>query len=648
MNENYKDIVIDGELHSGSFHGEGIYISKNLLRKLITYKRKFKESYDLINNILYNKNKGAGFEHISIDTSLPNAKEYIEDVRFLAPNISVKNKNKCDIMNINYPEHSVLADGIGIKGKGSVLDIAEKIIISRPSVLYFDGEEIIDTDDVWSGNFKFSHIILSTAHFTNFSESGWDHADGNTNGEYMALSSKEGDYSIFFVNNSPEEKNYSICVRCMGKADSPIKCIETRGTDNGGIYFENWFKSADKILPFKKSYGYCYNIKIKPYSMMTCTTLDTINDELIDIYRNNEQANRPKLPLELLPEKDIFPLMDINGNFETDSSGGILLKQDLYVKENESKYAVFGSKELTEYKLTAEVLFASDNNANYAGIGILCTDKGEYGYTIKIYPDGKYTVTNCNGESEVIQTEYIYNDKPNTLEITSCDGIVTYRINGHPVYNTDITVAPASVAGYAMIISSAEANIFKNVAINKCQKRYPYCKSYDCFDEKFIYSEGWIKNNYDDDDFSHRTSIEANEKQSFEFEFAGESIALFGKTKELRIKVEMDNAIIQAGDISGTDHTAYQAFYIKTGLKNALHKIKLTVISGKLRFSEAKTYSSGLKKIKNKAVKKSSKNQTISLGTVLAGAGLAAAGLGAVLIGKSIRKRKNKKKKTEK
>ncbi len=647
MNEIYTDIVIDGELHSGSFHGVGLRVGKNALRAFIAYKAMYPKSYEEINKILFDREKGTGFSHLMIDLSLSRADEYIEDIKKINPDIEIEHSSRgCEKTTLNCPEFAVLADGNGLSGEGSVTSIAENFILSRPSVTYFDAEDVIDTDGVWAGEFFLSHIILALAHTTRFVQTGWDYADGNTSGDYMALSSGDGDYSIIFVNKTSQPKKYSVCIRCMGKADATVRCIETRSSDSGSRYSANWFRMADKILPFRKSYGYCYNVEVKPHSVMTCTTLD-VPDVEQRLKQENYTLTLAALPLTPDPQNGVFPFFDVSGSFDpiVKDDKPRIIQTGLHGTDD-CACTVFGSRLLSDYKLSADVVLSDNDSENFAGIGILCDRLGRFGYTLKIFPDGEFEVWGSRGQYARLHTELIA-DGENSLEISSMDGILSFKINGQNVYHTDITVVPSVVSGYACLVSAYKPNSFSGVSIDSVDKRVPYCIDSDCLCGSFTYSDNWVKNGFAGEEFANRTSVFADGSgQYFEFEFSGENVALFGRTKSLRAKIEIDGIITKAGEICGTDSNPNEVFYIERGLENTLHTMKLTVLSGELEFSGAWIYISGQQKtaVIKKSVKSDSDQQkSVRLSTLLAGAGLAAAGLGTFLIGRKIKNRKNKK-----
>lgn len=91
--------------------------------------------------------------------------------------------------------------------------------------------------------------------------------------------------------NSDKPKKYSICVRNIEKADAFIHCVETKGPESCDNYSVNWFRLVDKIIPVKKNYGFVYTLEVKPFSIMTCTTLSVEHVNGIYTVRKPECEN---------------------------------------------------------------------------------------------------------------------------------------------------------------------------------------------------------------------------------------------------------------------------------------------------------------------------------------------------------------------
>ncbi len=651
MNDIYKDIVIDGKLDMGNFRGIGLTIDKNILRRLMVYKAKFPADYKRINELLFRKKSGMGFSHLKFETDHERAIDYAADIMQINPEITTESTDdQCEKLSCIYPEYAAAADGNGLKGSGSITETVQKIIGGKYSIVYFSGGSVLDTKGIWSGDFEISSLIWSMAHITCFSDNGWKYSDCDGDNDHMSLSSKNGDYSVVFVNTSLKPRKYNLCIKSLAKAGDAVHCVETKGPENNRDFSGNWFRVVDKILPCRKDHGYCYNVEVKPFSVMTCTTASINEINGIDTFEVSNGNNLPaKLPYILESEEGLLPLWDISGDFEEYCENEKTFIEQTQVYENisagKSACSIFGNELLCNYHLTAFAEFADDNKDNFVGIGICCDKNGEIGYGIKIYPDDKYEIIK-SGEIEETNNSYKISVLfPNCLEIIINQKNIIYKINGEVLYSSDIGETPCAFSGYGAILSAYRKNIFSGVKIEQNEKDFSFCNSFDCLCGDFEYTEGWIKNGNADEEFTYRTSVNTDKKnQSFEFEFIGERVALFGISDDLRVKIEIDRAIVKAGNIEKCDNIN-NAFFIAENLENTVHILKLTLLSGSLKFDRAQVYISGSSNLQTTAIEvchnRRSKEKTLKKSTLLLGAGLAAAGAGAFLLRKKF---KNKKK----
>ncbi len=653
MNDIYKDIVIDGTLDLGSFRGIGLAIDKNLLRRLMVYKENFPESYNKINNLLFNKKSGAAFSKLKFETDHEKTIDYAADIMQINPEINAEGAgNQSEEIFPVCSEYAAEADGSGLKGSGSVTETVKKIIGGRYSVLYFNGNSILNTEGVQSGYFEMYPIILSIAHITYFCENGWRYSDCGRDNDCLLLSSESGDYSAVFVNDTDQPRKYSICVRSLSKAGDAVHCVETKGPENSGNYCANWFRVVDKILPCRKDYGYCYNVEVKPFSVMTCTTLNIENINGVDTFEFSELDDTPaELPYIFKSSDAVLPLWDISGDFEeyTENDKIFIEQACIYedISDKKSACTIFGNQLLCNYHLTVYVEFADDNKNNFAGIGICCGKNGEVGYGIRIYPDDSYEIIRSGKVADKFSSHKISVLFPNCLEIIINEKNIVYKLNGEVMYSDDAAEAPCAFSGYAALLSAYRRNTFSEVRIDRNEKSFSFCSSRDCLCGDFMYTKGWIKTGNEDNEFTNRTCVYTNKENSyFEFEFIGECAALFGKIENSRVKIEIDGAIVKAGTIEKSDNIN-DAFYIAKNLENTVHILKLTLLSGSLKFDRAQIYFSDYAPVQHAAIeisrKRRHKSSPLKKSTILLGAGLAAAGAGAFLLRKKFRGKKNKR-----
>lgn len=579
-------------------------------------------------------------------------------------------------------KYAVNADGSGISGENSLIEVTGRIngIFNAGSTIYeyksvlsvCEGENpwgrIISADKPWSGYFSIGCGLWGAAHFTHFAEKNWkviSSGNGEEAGDYSVFVSEKGDYSAVFANNSDKPKKYSICVRNIEKADAFIHCVETKGPESCDNYSVNWFRLVDKIIPVKKNYGFVYTLEVKPFSIMTCTTLSVEHVNGIYTVRKPECENTVlNLPYfdsfnygdELLKSRKNIPLytLDLCGRFEILSDGEEnTLIQIAEPDDNRDKIfpvTVLGDDSWSDYSVKIEVKLSDEDILNYAGAGLryqMSGDTAECGYQLRIYSDSRWQLRYMDNILEEGMADNIIPNEWNSIKISACGRRIKCCINKVLVCE-HVVSAPFVLSGKVSICSGYSRNMFRNLVINPVLGAFEYSIMHDCLNGEFVYSGSWVKNSMDSCEFNNRTSVSTETPNSyFEFDFIGESVAFAGKAENLRLKVEIDDKIMAAGIFIGNCGEK-EIFYSRSNMENTSHKLKLIVLSGRLEFNNAQTFISGhhiLPKtlINGSSIKKAENGKTLKKSTLLMGAGLAAAGTGLILLKKALKKGKNKK-----
>ncbi|MFZ4450784.1 S-layer protein [Salibacterium aidingense] len=210
-------------------------------------------------------------------------------------------------------------DGLG--GQAGIIDVTSRIIsvyswegagdlplqsVSfdfQPSVAAFyqgaqyNPKHLISAFDPWSGFYEKDGGLQGVRHVMNFVEQDdpetsenerWMYIKGATysDGEffdggvdvdtgtnnYMTLKDPEtDDYTTIFANNTKDTRNYKIQTENLnGKENAPVYVWETRGAEEGEPYDNNWLQNIKQITPENGE----YDIEVKPYSIVTISTLD--------------------------------------------------------------------------------------------------------------------------------------------------------------------------------------------------------------------------------------------------------------------------------------------------------------------------------------------------------------------------------------
>ncbi|MFC4321550.1 S-layer protein [Litchfieldia salsa] len=260
----------------------------------------------------------------------------------------------------------------GLGGKAGIIDVTSRIIsvyswtgassnplnaVSfdfQPSVAaFYEGssynpKHLISAFDPWSGFYEVDGGLQGVRHVMNFV--GYDdhttpenerwmyvkdatYSDGNffdggvdvdtSTHNYLTVKDPEtDDYTTVFANNTKQTRKYKINTKNLnGKENAKIFVWETRGAEEGQNVDENWFKNINVITPTDGE----YEVEVKPYSIVTISTLDKESET-----ENFEYQSKPvdvsKDTILPLPYKDDFEYkkypVDEKGRDYVDRRGG--------------------------------------------------------------------------------------------------------------------------------------------------------------------------------------------------------------------------------------------------------------------------------------------------------------------------------------
>jgi hypothetical protein len=260
----------------------------------------------------------------------------------------------------------------GLGGKAGIIDVTSRIIsvyswtgagsnplnaVSfdfQPSVAaFYEGsaynpKHLISAMDPWSGFYEVDGGLQGVRHVMNFV--GYDdhttpenerwmyvkdatYSDGaffdggvdvdTSTHNYLTLKAPDtNDYTTVFANNTKETRKYKIKAQNLnGKENAPIYVWETRGADEGQEVDANWFKNINKIAPVNGE----YEVEVKPYSIVTISTLDK-ESEVEGFEYESEPVDLSKDTIMPLPYKDDFEYdkypVDEKGRDYVDRRGG--------------------------------------------------------------------------------------------------------------------------------------------------------------------------------------------------------------------------------------------------------------------------------------------------------------------------------------
>lgn len=532
-----------------------------------------------------------------------------------------------------YSQGTSRFDGSGLSGINGVLDIANRIVAMYPCgcmslyeyqpvvSAYYDGvtychKQLITANEPWSGFYSLDSGYYMSLHFSRFIRKGWRFVDGacfcdgkkggdghalvDTVYSYITACDPEtGDYSTVIVNSTSEPINYNISVSSLHKASATVNVWETKGSDNGE-FDKNYFKKISVVSPLKNDGKHVYSVTVKPFSMITVSTLDTAPPE-----KHFQQSQVLSLPYhddfsyfeyggDYLTSRGMTPryTTDQGGAFEVAEIGGknVLMQMitpDIKAVEwgfTPPPTTNFGDDRWYNYEVSANVGLenSSEPDENYVGIGLHyshVTD-GMCGYSLLIYEDGSWKFCRNNDvklSGNVNQVKLSYN-----LKISSFHEKVTGKIDGITVFEYSSKQCGDAVigAGRAALYSSYNRNYYESVDILPIDES-PYITRFDDTEACFEYIGNWEHNLMSGFSNYKRTLSKGSEGAVLILKFTGSGFGVFGENDGNCIicaTVDGRNAEKLSLPFSGNREIVYGL----SNLQNSDHMVRITVLSGVL------------------------------------------------------------------
>jgi len=538
------------------------------------------------------------------------------------------------VASTNIAKLAVTSDGSGINGTNGALDVCNRIINGyyngkmtmyeyQPAVAaYYSGakyfpKSLLNAQNPWSGYYEADCGIWTSAHFTMFIENGWRyvdsacygdgkeaHAISETTNNYMTVMDTEtGDYTIVICNDSEVQRNYTFTLENMEKSDAPIYVWETRGPDEGQEYDANYFKHIGTYKPDENR----FSIEVKPYSIVTITTLDKMVDTSVDKCRYED------IPLDInysddfeysddfLSARGYAPLYttDYGGAFEVaeDDGNKVLMQMinagnkptDWRFRGTPNPITSLGDDRWSNYSAEIDFRFASNASDNYVVLGVryltaeLDSWSAENGNSLKIFPDGRWELrknatTVMNGTIADFDSSVWH-----TVKITAAGINITAEVDGNVIAEYVDEVAPAN-SGRVSLGSGVYNNIFDNLKISPVDGYKSIITRVDDHDASITYTGDWYRKVPDGYVHFNRTISRAEvaegdtSEKSFEFSFTGNRFALIGQSDAYTIEVYLDGELFETKESFG----AYaRQCSCSVEVPEGEHNVKIKVISGK-------------------------------------------------------------------
>ena len=521
-------------------------------------------------------------------------------------------------------------NGSGLSGLNGALDIANRFIGMYPNgkmtlyeyqpviAAYYDGvnychKQLISACDPWSGFFELDSSFYIALHFSRFIQKGWEFADSAcfSDGKakdhsivdavysYMTAADPEtGDYSIVIANSTSEPIEYAVKVSDLGKAAANVNIWETRGPDSGD-FDENYFKKISMITPEKTDNIYTYKITVKPYSVITVSTVMREERE----YKNADERERTVMEL---PYSDNFEYSEYPDNYlvsrgyapryttdqggafevETTNDKNVLVQQitpEMKAEEwgaTPDPLTTLGDDRWFNYSISADAAFKSSDrpSENYVGIGLRYTLAliAYSGYWIQLFENGNWKLK-ANGEELISGRINEFDGKTaHRLKIEAEYNIVRAYIDGEKTAECIYKSGAFCGAGRAALYSSYNKNSFGNLLIEPLTDDV-YITRCDNTDLCVNYSGDWTHDTMSGYKNYHRTISHGKAGCSFTVNFDGTGIAFTGETEKAVLSVEIDGRT-ETKKVTQTGTREISCFIGR--LEKSPHTVKVTVVDG--------------------------------------------------------------------
>ncbi len=582
----------------------------------------------------------------------------------------------------------------GLTEINGMLDVANRFITMYPGgrmtlyeyqpavAAYYSGaqytqKQLIRADEPWNGYYLLDTGYFMGLHFSQFFKKGWafiDEAcfgDGVKGGDghavvdatytYMTATDTEtGDYSVAVTNTTDKPITYEFTVENLEKAGDKVFVWETRGPDDGA-YDENYFKRVDTVSPAEKYGKYTYSVTVKPYSLVTITTLECEESS----FTNKRESTLLSLPYkddfeyddEFLAERGGAPLYttDQGGAFEVvNKDGNKVLMQKITpdIKADEwggtpSPTTNFGDDRWFNYSVSADIMLESSDSPddNYAGIGLRYNvgANGESGYRFLVWENGCWELL-YNKTSLASGKVESFTPEKNRVKIEALfNNIKVYLGSELLAEYTHPEGEAVGSAGRAALYSSYNKNCFDDLIIEPVGDE-SYITRFDETDDPLSYEGSWVHNCMSGFVNFRRTLSKGTEGCSVTVKFSGTGFALTGNNrKSAVITMSIDGG--EAKELKAPGVVARGIVCYANGLGDGEHTAVITVKQGDIQLDALEVFgknknAEAVNTEESKTQDSKDKKALSSIALAAAAVGIAAAGTAAAIV---IRQRRKKK-----
>ena len=546
------------------------------------------------------------------------------------------------------PSLSCRVNENGLSGDNGAIDIANRIIGCfphgrmtmyefQPAVnAYYNGscyapKQLITANEPWSGAYSVEVGLWVARHFTKFIDPGWrylesacfgdgeeDHVIRNSQDNYLTLVSPEGDnFTMVLTNDSGVPRSYLVVLKNLPRLGEQAYIIETLGNHDPELVDVDWFRVTEKLNLSGVDGETAFPIVVKPYSIMTITTL---SDRINAVYGDEEIAgdipDSKRLPIpytdDFSCDAAVLQKRGMSPKYFTDQGGAfeiVCTPEGNYLEQKITKDTLpsnwryrgtpepltcFGDDRWSNYQAVTTVEFADDSPENYAGIGIrynsavTCPETSACGYQIRLYADGKWELRYMDEMLRSGSVPIFQKDIPHKIGIGALGSLIMCFADGHSLCELKFDGKPHLRSGRVSLASAYYRNRFLDVAVQKTPIPLPapmHVFRLDCLSPFVRYDDkaeqGWDLNCMADYQFFNRTCAVGLPGAALEIRFYGTGIFLLGKAEFAQIRLWMDRQLYSEN--TNVENCRYrEVFFAAETLHEGWHTLTLEVLDGKL------------------------------------------------------------------
>jgi hypothetical protein len=576
-------------------------------------------------------------------------------------------------------------EGTQLGGVNGPLEMANTIVkgyvnsrrthfIYQPAIgSFYEGgqyshKELVSARDPWSGWIHYDAGLVMLEHFSDFAVTGWEN-DTNTAGIWRGVTAAsqttatgtnpvngragganhvtlaapdKSDFSTVIVNDSQYTNTYTFTVQDMAiPADADLEVWETRAADPGQQFNSNYKKHVATVAPGDDGK---YVVTIKPFSIVTVTTLDVASDPEVTAPLPVE-GDRTVLDIEengdgVLWQDDFeygdktVPVFDSNGNPTTatesfiDSRGGDTGADPLYTWDRNGAFEAYkegdgyvlrqqldqaeyglgsawnagdpitgiGDFRWVNYKASVDVRFDKDvTSSNYAAVGVRSTggdnsqNLSSAPYVLRLDRTGNWYLQNF-GANRATGSVPVEVGEWHKLALQAAGNTVTAYIDGVQVASyTDPTPV---LSGRVDLASGFYWTSFDNLKIEKLPTYVAYyTERLDNMEmndlasppnTKLVYTGTWSHRN-GEGMYNYQRSLSSTSTagSTVSYTFTGTGLDIMGLNgAAATLKLTVDGVTLSSTDKTWSRSAYWRTNYTLRGLPYGPHTVTLTVLSG--------------------------------------------------------------------